>query len=242
MSPHSIEHNLLIPIERSWEMAVITISREFGSGGGQIARMAAQALGYRFVDKEFIAMVLSQYGLVEFDKEYETLPSFWEKFKAQKEARRDDMVNMLNRVVRAVAQQGDVVILGRSGFAILGEFADVLHVRVQAPFASRVRRVMRLRNITAFQAEDIVEQGDRVRAAFVKSFYGLGMDTAKPFDIMINTAKIPPEIASNWVVEALENWPDRENILPERATSSIEVGPILAAAVTAELEASSVKV
>ena len=54
-------------------MAVITVSREFGSGGDVIARNAAEALGYNFVDKEFIGKVLNQYGLVEFDKEYDAL-------------------------------------------------------------------------------------------------------------------------------------------------------------------------
>ena len=83
-------------------MSVITISREFGSEGDSIAERVAQTLGYHFVDKEFVGTVLSQYGLVEFDREYETLPSFREKFNAQREKRRDVMVDMLNQVVRAV--------------------------------------------------------------------------------------------------------------------------------------------
>jgi hypothetical protein len=84
-------------------MSVITISREFGSEGDYIAKGIAQTLGYHFVDQEFIGTLLSQYGLVEFDREYEALPGFWEKFNAQRGSRRDVMVDMLNQMVRAVA-------------------------------------------------------------------------------------------------------------------------------------------
>ena len=123
-------------------MSVITISREFGSGGDVIAQQVAQTLDCHFVDQKFVSTILGQYGYVEFDQEYANLPTFWERFNAQREKHRDVMMNMLNRVIRAIAHHGNVVILGRSGFEILGSFADVLHVRLQAPFPIRVKRVM----------------------------------------------------------------------------------------------------
>ena len=96
-------------------MTVITISREFGSGGDLLAEKVAHALGYHLVDKAFVSAVLGQYGLSEFDSEYEKQPGFWEGFDTEKAERRDTMVRMLNQVVRAVARHGNVVILGRSG-------------------------------------------------------------------------------------------------------------------------------
>ena len=216
-------------------MSVITISREFGSGGSVIAQKVSKALDYHLVDKEFIGEVLSQYGLVEFDKEYDSLPSFWEKFDAQKEARRDMMVKMLNRVVRAVAHHGNVVILGRSGFVILDKYIDVLHVRVKAPFYFRVRQVMRQQNITAYQAEDMVEQGDRVRTAFIKSFYGVEKDLTRSFDLLINTAKITPDLASTWIITATQALSAQEIESTVDTTASIEVESILATAVAEKL-------
>src|SRR5512136_3007919 len=118
-------------------MPVITISREYGSEGESIAERIAQTLGYHLVDKEFIGAVLGQYGLVEFAWEYDTLPGFWDRFDAERGKRRAVMVDMLNQVLRAVAHHGDMVILGRSGFAALSGFADVLHVRLKAPFSIR---------------------------------------------------------------------------------------------------------
>jgi cytidylate kinase len=212
-------------------MSVITISREFGSEGDDIARRIAQTLGYHFVDKELIGTLLSQYGLIEFDKEYETLPGFWEKFNAQRETGRDVMVDMLNRVMRAVAQHGDVVILGRSGFAALGSFADVLHVRLQAPFSVRAARVMAQQKITSEQAEAVVKESDRVRVAFVEEFYKVAWGTIHAFDLVINTDKISPDLAMTWVVDAAKAFVTSPEV-DKPTTGSIEVDPVLAGAVS----------
>jgi HD-like signal output (HDOD) protein len=72
-------------------MSVITISREFGSEGDTIAHQVAQSLNYHFVDQKFIGDILGQYGYVEFDKEFTTLPTFWERFDAQREKQRELM-------------------------------------------------------------------------------------------------------------------------------------------------------
>ncbi len=216
-------------------MTVITISREFGSEGDFIARKVAQSLGYHVVDRAFLGEVLGQYGLVEFDKEYASLPGFWEKFDAQREKRRDTIVNMLNQVVRAVGQHGHVVIMGRSGFVILEGFADVLHVRIQAPFSIRVARIMAQQQIDFEQAEATVRAQDKVRMAFIEEFYRVPWKAMEAFDLVINTDKISPELAATWVVEAARGFlahPD-----PQKPTiASITVDPILARTVADALK------
>lgn len=216
-------------------MSVITISREFGSGGDVIARQVAQALGCHFVDQKFVSTILGQYGYVEFDKEYASLPTFWERFDAQREKHRDVMMNMLNRVIRAIAQHGNVVILGRSGFEILGGFADVLHVRLQAPFPVRVQRVMNEEQMTAEQAEKTVKQNDKVRIAFVEEFYRVPWNAIHAFDLVINTGKIAPATAITWIVAAARaSMTSLDEDKP--ITASIEVDRILADAISDELK------
>ena len=216
-------------------MSVITISREFGSGGDVIARQVAQALGCHFVDQKFVSTILGQYGYVEFDKEYASLPTFWERFDAQREKHRDVMMNMLNRVIRAIAQHGNVVILGRSGFEILGGFADVLHVRLQAPFPVRVQRVMNEEQMTAEQAESMVKQNDKVRIAFVEEFYRVPWNAIHAFDLVINPGKIAPATAITWIVAAARaSMTSLDEDKP--ITASIEVDRILADAISDELK------
>jgi cytidylate kinase len=78
---------------------------------------------------------------------------------------------------------------------VLGSFADVLHVRLQAPFPARVARVMAQQKMTAEQAEAAVKGRDKVRMAFVEDFYRVSWGTIHAFDLVINTAKISPDLA-----------------------------------------------
>jgi cytidylate kinase len=219
------------------KMSVITISREFGSEGDAIAQQAAQALNYHFVDQNFIGTILGQYGYVEFNKEYANLPTFWERFDAQREQQRDVMTEMLNKVIQAVAQHSNVVILGRSGFEVLGGYADVLHVRLQAPFPVRVRRVMAQQEIPLEQAETVVKNNDKVRVSFVEEFYRVPWDAIHAFDLVINTGKISPDLATNWIVDFAKT--SVSSLETDRPTiSSMVVDRILADAVSEVLKCS----
>ena len=218
-------------------MAVITISREFGSAGDDIGASIAQTLGYHFVDKEFIGALLSEYGLLNFEKEFEAPLGFWDAFKVQQGKRREAMVDMLNRVVSGLACHGNVVIQGRSGFAILASFADVLHVRLQAPVAVREQHVMIQQALSAEQAAAIVRDGDKARKSFVEDFYGVPWGGIEAFDLVINTDKISPAMAEAWVIDATKA------LRPARGkptTSSIEVDPVLAKAITEDLRCQTV--
>ena len=216
-------------------MSVITISREFGSEGDRIAHQAAEALGYPLVDQKFIGTILGQYGYVEFDKEYANLPTFWERFDAQREKERDVMVDMLNRVIRAVAHHGNVVILGRSGFEVLSGFADVLHVRLQAPVPARVQRVMTQQNLSLEEAEALVKQTDKVRVAFVEEFYRVAWNSIHAFDLVINTGKISPDLATEMIVNAARQIEITLKTDKPRL-ASIEVERIMAEAVAEMLQ------
>ncbi|MCX6028810.1 MAG: cytidylate kinase-like family protein [Chloroflexi bacterium] len=212
-------------------MSVITISREFGSVGDDFGERIAQALGYHCVCKEEIVTLLSQYGMVEFAREYETRPGFWEGFNSLRDQRRSAMVAMLNQVVQAVAQHGNVVIQGRSGFAVLTDYADVLHVRLQAPLAVRIERVAAEQKMTAEQAAAVVKEGDRVRTAFVENFYGVPWDAIHAFDLVIDTGKISPELAMPWVVDAAKALA-LSPATGKPSTRSIEVDSVLAKAIS----------
>ncbi|MHC1785230.1 MAG: AAA family ATPase [Anaerolineaceae bacterium] len=212
-------------------MSTITISRDYGSDGDIIAQQVAQTLGYHFVDQELIGNILGQYGYVEFDNEYRNLPTFWERFDVEREMHRDTMMTMLNQVLQALAQHGDVVILGRSGFEVLRGFTDVFHVRVQAPFTVRVQRVMALQKITFEEAEQLVKKRDKVRLAFVEEFYKVPWGSIQAFDLIVNTAKIPVDMATAWVIDGVKaSISGLETDQP--TTASIEVDPILADTVT----------
>ena len=216
-------------------MTVITISREFGSEGVVIAQQVAQTLGYHFVDQNFVGTILGQYGYVEFDEEYANLPTLWERFDAQREKHRAFMLDMLNRVIRAAAHHGNVIILGRSGFEVLGRFADVLHVRLQAPFSVRMKRIMDEQQVSLEKAESMVKQNDKVRIAFIEEFCKVPWNAIHAFDLVINTGKVTPALAVGWIVDAAKS---SMTSLDENkpTTASIDVERIMAEAVAEELD------
>lgn len=180
-------------------MATITVSRECGSGGGLVARRLAQALGYHLVEKEFMRSLLSQYGLVQFEEVYDARPGIIARFAAL----RPEVTRMLNQVVAAVARHGDTVIVGRGASCVLRGFADVLNVRVQAPFPIRVRRVAEQRGLSELRdAEAFVVEQDRRRAAFIEFSYGVDWENVHAFDLVVDTGKLPIELAASLLLEA----------------------------------------
>lgn len=212
-------------------MAVITISREFGSEGSLIAEMTAKALGYHLADKNTLERVLNEYGLMEFDRMYESIPGFWDRFDAHRMERRGVLIEMLNKAILALAHHGDMVIVGRGGFAVLAGLADVLHVRIQAPLAVRIRRAIEDPLIAEpSRAELLAKENDRIQKAFVESVYGAQWDSVKGFDLVIDTGKIAPDLASGWIVEAVKalRVPDASGV---RTAAKLEVDRILAATV-----------
>ena len=215
-------------------MTVITISREYGSGGDQLAEKVAQSLGYHLVDKAFVSAVLCQYGLTEFDSEYEKQPGFWEGFDTEKAERRETMVRMLNQVVRAVARHGNVVILGRSGYAILAGLADVLHVRLQAPLDDRIELVRNATNVSLLEATALVKENDKMRKAFVESFYRVPWESALTFDIALNTSRVPVNVATDWVIQAAKLPP--RNLDIRMTTKQLEVDAVMQQTVSEKLK------
>ena len=212
-------------------MAVITISREFGSEGSQIAEKVARALGYHLADKNTLEKVLNEYGLMEFERMYDSIPGFWDRFDAHRMERRGVLIDMLNKAIKALAHHGNMVIVGRGGFAVLAGLADVLHVRIQAPLPLRIKRAIEDPLIAEpSRAELLAKENDRLQKAFVESVYGAQWDSVKGFDLVIDTGKISPERASAWIVEAVKNLkvPDESGI---RTAARLEVDRILAATV-----------
>jgi cytidylate kinase len=189
-------------------MSVITISREFGSLGSVVAEKTAQVLGYRLADKNTIEEIFRDYGLPKLEGEYDSIPGFWDRFAVEKQNRRQTLFGMLNKAICAVAEYGNVVILGRGGFAVLAGLADVLHVRIEAPMLVRIKRLVDSPSIgDPARAEELILKNDQLQKTFIKSVYGQEWDSAGAFDLVIDTGKIAPELAADLIAEATRAMP-----------------------------------
>ena len=166
-------------------MAIITISRQAGSLGDEIAKATAEKLGYQFIEKSQISKVLSGLGfsLADIDKYDEKKPSVWQSLTMQKEL----LTNLFHAAVYELAARDNACIVGRGGQVILKDVPQALHVRVVAPEATRVNRLMRQNNCEEKAAERMIRHHDRDSSGYLSTYFGASWDDSGLYDLVINT-------------------------------------------------------
>lgn len=214
-------------------MNTIAISRLVGSEAGAIAHQLADALGYDLVDKSILQGTLQQYGLTRFGELYTSPPNLWDLANSKNL----EIVSMLNDTMQALAQRGRTVILARGGYVTLSQYADVLNVRLHAPFDVRVERIMARENISdRTTAEKQVAADDKARIKFVERFYGQKWHDDSDFDLVLNTALIPQQTAEAWITEALRILETREPRADAPLAKNTKIDPLLLSAIDEALE------
>src|SRR5579863_1749621 len=138
-------------------MRAVTLSRQYGSGGGEVAARLSRRLGWQLVDHEIVAEVAARLGLPlpeaeEFDERGESLierllagmASVEPALPMTNPSATDDATyrETLRAVVESAAHAGHVVIVGRGGQVLLCGQRDILHVRIVAPLEDRIVYVM----------------------------------------------------------------------------------------------------
>jgi cytidylate kinase len=183
-------------------MAVITISRQMGSLGCQVAEEIARCLKYRVVWREVINEAASRAGVPEVAlatiDELDILG-----LRPSAEAREAYHQAVLD-IMQELANEGNVVIVGRAGQVILRDKPDVLHVRVYAPLDLRVERVAQQYAVSLEAARAQVMASDQARTRYLKRYYKSHWDDPDLYDVMINTAYLSAEKAARVVCKALE--------------------------------------
>ena len=193
-------------------MAILSISREFRSGGRVIGQAVARQMGYDFVDKDRIHNDLKtigeKWGLLseEFD---EVRPHLWEKYDWGYRG----FVALIESAIFEYALKDRVVIVGRGSHILLQEFPQVLKVRLFAPLEVRIERVMRDNEIDRETAERLIEKTDQSRAGYIQVIYGKHWEDQQCYDLMLNTGHQTFEQVTSELVEALKQWDQR--VTPE---------------------------
>jgi cytidylate kinase len=209
-------------------MGVITVSSEPGSGGVEIAGGVAKLLGIEVVDELVCDRILRQYGLTKFKELYESAPSLLDLVRFENLT----IISMYNEILEALARRGEVVILSRVGFAVLGAYADALSVHVVAPVARRVQLIMASERITdTAAAEERLREDDSAHRKFVQRFYNRHSDEPAGYGLTIDTGSTSVVDAVRQVAEAASTAA-RQAALPGAVTTgSLEIDPVLASAV-----------
>ena len=164
-------------------MAVITISRQCGSGGNEIAARVCELLGYRYFDKQMLVKAAAKVGLsaeeiVDFSEDHYKVRSFldhlmvgwraphtiarstiWQEELIGSESGTGEVLNqqqyvsLVESAIRSAYRSGNVVIVGRGGQAILKDSPNVFHVRVKAPLDFRTSYLQHQADLNSIEAE-----------------------------------------------------------------------------------------
>ena len=204
-------------------MAIITISREFGSFGTTISQHAAQALDYAYIDKAVMEKVLDQYGLITFHRFYDSSHSFWDRLADGNK----QIIDVFNKTALAFSRNNRAVFVGRAGFVLMRGYENVLNVLIRSPFEQRVTNVMETLQIAdREEAAALVLQHDNARESYLNTFYKANSNDAASFHLVIDTSLIPPQTAEKWIVEAAKLVEQRK-IDPQKSTESIVSDTVL---------------
>lgn len=184
-------------------MAIITISREMGSGGIPIAHNAAEELGYTLVDGDKLRELAPEYGLTveDLEKADEKPPAFVDALDHQLEI--DQM--RIELMILELALKGNVIIYGRGGQDLLDGISSVLRVRVIAPFDVRVERWAEREWLDPELAHILVRKSDQQRAGFIKYYFDRDWDDPLHYDLIINTVRLSEESAVKLISDAIKD-------------------------------------
>lgn len=191
------------------QMRAVTISREYGSGGGEIARRLAERLNWQLVDYQVVTLLAQRMGVSirEAEAYDERAGSFVERLLSSMRSIEPAMLvstpsetlglqpeefyqRALRQVVTAAARERHTVIVGRGSQVVLEARRDVLHVRVVAPLEKRIDYVMQREGLNRDEARSRVQGKDRDRHRYLQAEYQ--RDNADPhlYDLICNTGVI----------------------------------------------------
>jgi len=202
-------------------MAIITISREMGSGGIPIAHGAAENLGYTLVDGDAIRKAAPKYGLTPeaLEKADEKPPPFVERLDEQVEVD----LHQIELIILEKALRGNVIIYGRGGQDLLRGIQSVFRVRIVAPFEERVERWAEREWLDPELARILVRKSDQQRAGFIKFYFDRDWQDPLNYDLVINTSRLSEEMAIKLICEGVKD----QNLIEQKGASKAILGDLV---------------
>ena len=195
---------------------IITIAREYGSGGHLLGERLAKELGIKLYDREFIRMAAQRSGIDEqyIAKNEQSIPSFWLKCILSKNSEQpveaslsaDDILFVAeSRIVQELAAQEPCIIVGRCADFVLKDHPKVVKVFCYSDLKSAVNRCVNDYGIPQEQAEAEIRRINRNRIHHYEYYTGQKWGEPHHYHLMLNTGNISLETACKLVKEVYQN-------------------------------------
>jgi cytidylate kinase len=198
---------------------VITISRQLGSGGAYIGQQLAKKLNIVYADREIIGLAAQRLSVLEKDIEQsdEKASSFWQTclqsyaFAAPNSCIPPQVIptdrtlfETETEIIQNLAKERSAVIIGRCGYHILHEHPNHLSIFLHGNTAFRRDRMETMYTISKEAATKMIEQSDKERSLYNRTFAGKEWMDARQYDISLDTSKLGLDKSVEFIMKALE--------------------------------------
>jgi cytidylate kinase len=192
-------------VKEARQAAVLALSREIGAGGGVVARLVGESLGFRVWDREIVHAIAEKSGLRE-----ELLASVDERALGARELVQSlsgrggelyEYAKRLTQILRAIASHGSAVLVGRGATFVVAP-DNALRVRVVAPLARRIASFAARTGLAEAEAAVELERQERERRAFSRYYFGADVGDPHGYDLCVNTGALGVEGARDVILAA----------------------------------------
>jgi cytidylate kinase len=202
--------------------SVITLSRQMGSGGTYLGYLLAKELGFKYVDREILRQA-AQYlktdvgWLADFEGRSSGLlvnilrgfalgtPETTSPYTLSRPVYDRELFTIECKIMNDMADLHNVVIIGRGGFHALRDRPGVTRVFIHAPLDFRIKRLMKVQNITNIrQARADIEESDQSRAKFIRDMVGVNWTDSLNYHISIDSSRVSFEASVEMIMKLVK--------------------------------------
>ena len=203
-------------------MAILTVSRLYGSGGSEVAAIVAEALGWSLLDNAVVDAVAARMGLsvAEVQAREERVPSLVERLTsamamgsqewaspiaAAKRPTDEQLIEVTRHVIEEAILRGPLVVVGRGTWQMLAEREDTLHVFCYAPRKALIARTMKREGISSEEATRLVDETNKQRDQWVRLHWERDRRALENYDLSVNTERLGIEGSAQLIVSAAKS-------------------------------------
>lgn len=195
---------------------IITIGRQFGSGGRAVGELLAKKLGISFYDKELISIAAKESGInpeifEDVDEKAANsllyslstgMYSFGSGFSVMGDLPVNDRLYLLqHQIIKEIAAKESCVIIGRCADYVLKGNPDCINIFIYADIEFRKREAVKKHGIDEARAEHIINKTDKSRANYYSFYSGMKWGMAENYDLCINSAKLSEEKIVDLIID-----------------------------------------
>lgn len=201
---------------RNIQHVIITIAREYGSGGHLLGEMLSKELGIKLYDKKFIHLVAEKSGINEqyIKKNEQSIPSFWLKCILGKNSEQslerslssDDVLFVAeSKIIQELAEKGPCIIVGRCADFVLRDYSNLIKVFCYSDLKSACVRCVQEYGVSEEKAESEIKRINHNRIAHYEYYTGEKWGEPHHYNLMINTGSIDLSVACNLIKSIYKN-------------------------------------